>query len=377
MNILYIVEASGGVGRHLFDLIDGLSKKGHVISLAYSKARMDPQFEVIIDRLSQRGVNTIEIGMARGPTIVDFYVLLRLLFVHCKYGPFDLVHGHSSKGGALARIIAPLMRSKSIYTPHAFYSMNLGLSAFKLWLYKKIEFLLARLGDAIILTSNQEVDHSHFLHLPPSSIYLIHNGSNSSIVSREDVEAFQSTCNIKHGDFIFGFVGRLEYQKNPEFLIEAFSKLALTRQNLKLVMVGDGVLRHRLEELAKKLGISKYVIFPGFYPSTIAMESFDVFVLPSRYEGSPYVLHDAALAGLPIISTNVGGTDILVQDGENGFLVEQDNVDALYTAMRFFTETPLVASKLGAISSKLMEKYSVDDMVNQTLNLYKKIVAKK
>lgn len=166
MNILYIVEAGGGVGRHLYDLIDGLFGKGHKITLAYSSVRADPQFRANIDKLSKMGINMVEISMTRGPSIFDFYALVRLFFLQFKYGPFDLVHGHSSKGGALARIIAPIMGSTSIYTPHAFYSMNPGLSPLKLWFYKKIEFLLARLGGVIILTSSQELDHSSFLHLP-------------------------------------------------------------------------------------------------------------------------------------------------------------------------------------------------------------------
>lgn len=376
MNILYIVEAGGGVGRHLSDLIKGLTIKGHSITLAYSNLRTDAQFRNSVDRLLKSGVNVVSISMTRGPSIADFYVLLRLLLVHCKYGPFDLVHGHSSKGGALARLIAPIIGSKSIYTPHAFYSMNPGLSVLRLWFYKKTEFLLARLGDAIILTSRQEVDHSLLLNLPPSSIYLIRNGSNSSIAPQDEVEDFQSVCNIKPGDFIFGFVGRFEYQKNPESLMEAFSTLARTRENLKLIMVGDGSLRYQLEELAKNLGISEYVKFPGFYPSVIAMASFDVFVLPSRYEGSPYVLHDAALACLPIISANVGGADILVKDGVNGYLVDQDTIGEMAAAMRRLMEDPIGAKQMGMNSLKLMASYSVGDMVDKTLNLYKNIVYK-
>lgn len=220
------------------------------------------------------------------------------------------------------------------------------------------------------------MDHSLLLHLPPSSIYLIHNGSNSSIAPQDEVEDFQSACNIKQGDFIFGFVGRFEYQKNPEFLIEAFSTLARTCKNQKLIMVGDGFLRHRLEELAKNLGISEYVKFPGFYPSAVAMKSFDVFVLPSRYEGSPYVLHDAALAGLPIISTNVGGADILVRDGVNGYLVEQNTIGAMATAMRHLMEDPVRAKQMSMNSLKLMTSYSVDNMVDKTLDLYKIILDK-
>lgn len=373
MNILYILEASGGVGRHLLDLINGMASKGHSITLAYSNARMDSQFRDNIDKLSNKGINLIQISMTRGPSLNDFYVFFRLLLIHFKYGPFDIVHGHSSKGGALARLLAPIIRSKSIYTPHAFYSMNQGLGAFKLWLYKKIEFLLARLGEAIILTSNQEIEHSLLLNIPPSSIYLIHNGSSSSITPLDEVEDFKSACNIMHGDFIFGFVGRFEYQKNPESLIEAFSALAHTNQNLKLIMVGDGFLRPRLEELVKNIGISERVKFPGFYPSAIAMASFDVFVLPSRYEGSPYVLHDAALAGLPIISTNVGGADILVEDGVNGYLVDQDAIGDMARAMTHLMEDPVSAKQMGMNSLRLMANYSVDDMVDKTLNLYKKI----
>jgi glycosyltransferase involved in cell wall biosynthesis len=87
-------------------------------------------------------------------------------------------------------------------------------------------------------------------------------------------------------------------------------------------------------------------------------------------------LHDAALAGLPIISANVGGADILVRDGVNGYLVDQDTIGEMATAMRRLMEDPIGAKQMGMNSLKLMASYSVDDMVDKTLNLYKNIVYK-
>jgi len=374
MKILYIVEAGGGVARHLLDLMDGVMKRGHEVTLAYSKSRLDLDFIKRINDLQSKGLNCIEINVKTGPAPSDIYAFIKLVSVAGLYGPFDIIHGHSSKGGALARLVAPVVGSKSIYTPHAFFTMSPGMGLLKRFIYGKIELLLSVLGNAVILTSRQELDHAHFLGLPSTSTHLVYNGSDPAVISQKEIESFRCACKINQGEFVFGFVGRFEYQKAPELLIEAFSHLPIKTKNLKLVMVGDGALRVKLRDLVKNLGISEFVVFPGFYCSKIAMRLFNVFVLPSRYEGSAYVFHDAALASLQIISTKVGGSDILVHQNINGYLVNQENIDDLVDAMRKCIEVPSTCIKKGENSLKIMANYSVDRMVSGTVDVYKFVV---
>ncbi|MBU3638552.1 glycosyltransferase [Polynucleobacter sp. AP-RePozz3-80-G7] len=373
MKILFLVEAGGGVGRHLADLISGLLKEGDEVTLIFSPTRVDKEFLIAIKKLEALGLSIVEIRMKRSPSLCDFYVAIRLLIIAVSRGPFDIIHGHSSKGGALARIIAFLTGSKSVYTPHAFFSMNPGLSALKLWLFRKIEYLFGFISDAIIVTSKQEHLHALELGISKSITSLIYNGSDPQEIEENKIENFRSICKIENPDFIFGFVGRLEYQKAPDLLINAFFHLIKTYPDSKLIMVGDGVLRSQLIDLVHSMGLSERILFPGVFPSCIAMKTFDVFVLPSRYEGSPYVLYDAALAGLPIVSTPVGGADILVRDGENGYIVEQGDLSALVNKMTDLIVSKSKIGQMGLASRNLVIDYSISRMVRETKKLYLEI----
>jgi glycosyltransferase involved in cell wall biosynthesis len=251
--------------------------------------------------------------------------------------------------------------------------MNPGLSASRLWVFKKIEYFLGFISDAIIASSKQEQLHALDLGISKSTLRLIYNGSDHQEIEENKIKNFQSICNIQNLDFIFGFVGRLEYQKAPDLVIMAFSQLAKNYPYSKLIMVGDGVLRSNLEGLAHSLGLAERILFPGIFASKIAMKSFDVFVLPSRYEGSPYVLYDAAHAGLPIVSTPVGGADILVQDGKNGYIVEQGDLSALVDRMIDLITNKSTIRQMGLASRDLVEEYSISRMVRKTKDLYLEI----
>src|SRR5690606_29393466 len=120
---------------------------------------------------------------------------------------------------------------------------------------------------------------------------------------------------------VVGFVGRLFAQKAPHVLLKAFSQCADRHPRAILAIVGDGPLRQSLEDLAIQLEISDRVRWLGAQNGQQSMPAFDVFVLSSHYEGMPYVLLEAAHAGLPIIATNVSGVSSIVRDQENGFVV--------------------------------------------------------
>lgn len=371
MKILIILEAGGGVGRHVVDLVRGLRAKHINVVLAYSPLRMDAEHIEEIDELTKAGLIAFKVNMRRAPGPWDFFVILKLLKIALQCRKFDLVHGHSSKGGALARIIAPIVGAKSVYTPHAFYTMNPGLSKWKAILFRYMETLLSAISGAVIVTSEQERDHAaSVIGIDSRLLRLVYNGSNKASIQSTKINAFRVACGVKAGNFVIGFIGRFEYQKAPEHLIMAFAKLIHDYSNIKLVMVGDGSLRNQLQILASELGIANHIIFPGFYPSSVAMEVFDVFVLPSRYEGSPYVLHDAALASLPIICTPVGGADILLKDKVNGYLIDHGNVNQLAQSIEALLMDRNLTTYMGLESAKLIANYSIDRMIDNTFEVY-------
>ena len=122
MRIAHILEATtGGAARHVVDLSAQLIENGHAVSLIYSPLRADSSFEAEIASLAYEHLVRLPMRRAVGPW--DILAARSLRLVLNNLGPFDVIHGHSSKAGALARLAAPQGQAR-IYTPHAFRTMD-------------------------------------------------------------------------------------------------------------------------------------------------------------------------------------------------------------------------------------------------------------
>ena len=153
------------------------------------------------------------------------------------------------------------------------------------------------------------------------------------------------------------FVGRLVKQKNIPFLLTCFQKITKDFSNTRLVIIGEGEERI-LKDLAKKLNVENKVEWIKGVPYSRIPQYFkaaDIFVLPSLYEGFPRVLMEAAMAGKPIVSTNVGGTEDIIKDGENGFIINQGNEENFVEKVLFLLKSSTIAQEMGKKGQELME----------------------
>lgn len=358
---LQVVEScSAGVGRHAIDLSLGLQGRGHPVTLVYSRSRTDARFERGLERLRHLGGETVEIPMAREIGRGDLVSLRALRRLMRERGPFDVVHGHSGKAGLLVRLAAA-RRVPLVYTPHAYITMATGLSARKRRLYGMVERALGRKG-LTINVSEDERRHALQLGLQAARLTVVYNGIEAPPPPR------RAELRARHGvgeETAFGFVGRLDAQKNPLLLVRAFARVREALPEARLVMVGDGPLRAAVEAEA-----GPGVLLLGSVDGLEHMPMFDAFVVSSDYEGFPYVLIEAAMRGLPIVSTRVGGVGEIVTEGENGRLVPTGDAAALAAAMvEVGGDDALRARMAGAMQGRT-DRFGVDAMVEATLAAY-------
>jgi len=116
------------------------------------------------------------------------------------------------------------------------------------------------------------------------------------------------------------------------------------------------------------------VYWPGAIDGRMAMRMFDVFTLPSDYEGFPYVLLEAMAEGLPVVSTRVGGSEDAILDGENGFIVPVGDPEAMAGALGRLLSDESLRRRFGRKSLERVQAFSVDKMVEATLEVYKALV---
>lgn len=164
-------------------------------------------------------------------------------------------------------------------------------------------------------------------------------------------------------------VGRLSTQKNQKVLIEAVQKISETHPEVTLKILGDGPLRKELEEQIRQNALEATVRMEGNVPNveTFFSES-DIFVLSSAYEGLPLVVLEAMAAGLPVVSTDVGGVKDIVTN--NGFLTEPGNPESLRKAILRLIEDEKLRESLGRNSAANALKFDSSIIAGEYTKLY-------
>lgn len=171
-------------------------------------------------------------------------------------------------------------------------------------------------------------------------------------------------------------VARLFPQKRQEILIKAFANIAERFPEWKLVIYGEGPERDSLESLVSsfKTQVSSRILLPGRCDTVIEeMNKAKIFAFSSDYEGLSNAMLEAVCVGLPIVSTRVSGTDELIRDGLNGYVVNLGDTDALANALeRLMTDETKIQS-FSLESRKLAEKFRMDNIVEEWLSLIRNV----
>lgn len=365
MRILIVLETSGGgSGRNALDLFEALLEGGHDTHIIYSATRMDPQFARRLWSICPSRRHRVDMTRAPGPR--DVVAWLGLRRVLRRLGPFDIIHAHSSKAGALTRLL-PRCYGAKVYTPHAFRTMDPDCRGAARMVFGGIEGALARWAtDALICVSADEVEEAKRLRAPQHKTHLVPNGvppaSGVVPLTRDDL-------NLGADDVVFGFVGRLSTQKDPQAFVDAIAAIK-DQKNLRAVIVGDGEAAAHLKQQVCDCGLAEVIRLVGQDDAARYYPLFDVFVLTSRYESMPYVLIEAAEMGLPIISTDVSTADSIIADGQNGVIVPRANLTtALPEAITALIQ-PERRAAMTAQAARLKGRYALDRMIEKTLAVY-------
>ena len=151
------------------------------------------------------------------------------------------------------------------------------------------------------------------------------------------------------------FVGRIEREKEIPLLLETVRTLKDDIPLVHLIVAGRGSLLNDMRGISGRLGIDDHVTFTGYLPMERLIDYYrlaDVFVLVSYYEGTAKVLKEAAIAGLPLISTDVSGSDEIVIDGKNGFLIPVGDGNALGEKLKLLLTDDEKAERMGRSAKK-------------------------
>ncbi|GBQ36241.1 glycosyltransferase [Gluconacetobacter azotocaptans] len=254
-----------------------------------------------------------------------------------------LVHAHFGVDGVYALPLARRLGVPLVTMFHGF-DATLSTAAFlcsPAWVnYPLFRRTLARHGQLFLCTSDYIRERVLAMGFPAARTRVHYIGVDCGAIRPRDPQ--QETPTILH-------VARLVEMKGTEYLLRAFALLSPTRPALRLVIIGDGPLRGRLEVLARALGIGGQVSFRGAQPYARVLEAMRaamMLVLPSVYtptgrvEGLGMVLLEAAATGVPVVGSRVGGIPEGLVEGETGLLAPERDAEALAARMRDVLDDP-------------------------------------
>ena len=216
--------------------------------------------------------------------------------------------------------------------------------------------------------------------VPDDQIDVLYNAIDTTRFHHNDTErsAFRKQLGLSVDDVAFigtgGFFGR----KGFDILIRAFSNLARSYANIKLLLVGDGPEKESLIRIMNEAGTADRVIFSDGYQKDIRpwMSAGDYFVLPSREEPFGIVILEAMASGLPVIVTRSGGPEEIITDGEDGLLVTPEDIDDLSTAMeRMLTMREATRREMKKKSERRLHRFTSETIASRLIEIYEKVLS--
>jgi glycosyltransferase involved in cell wall biosynthesis len=320
MNVLHIIAPGtiAGAEKSVLASVKALMDAGQETRLAVIGETRDPAHgREFISLAKERGIDSIELT-ARGR--IDLALINRLHTVVTR-GAYDVVHSHSYK--SLAHLSA--FRSRIpvlVATYHGATSHDLTAK-----LYERIQWALFQNVDCLFAVSQGAKEALEMFGASRCRIAVVPNMLGEAVPEPRLPGADGKAT----PDFLY--LGRLSVEKGIDILIRALARLPKSFR-FKLTIVGDGPERGRLEQMVRKEGLEERVFFLGFQLNiNDCLASADVLVMPSRREGLPMALIEAAASGKPVVASRVGGIPDIVEDGINGLLVEPESVEGLCKAI--------------------------------------------
>jgi glycosyltransferase involved in cell wall biosynthesis len=371
MRVVHISKVKGIAGSegHLLRLLPGLIKQGVEVCMIVLE---DPRYPAasFCHALEERGV-PVETMPIRGH--FDPLLLLRLSRKLRSLRP-DLVHTH-----LIHADLYGLPAAKWAGVPAAVSSQH-NDDAFRHHLaIKWINQWVMRYADRVIAISHAVARlMSETAVIDPVKIVTIYYGLDASPQLPTAREMARTALNYRPTDQVIGMFGRLVRQKGVDVLLDAFSQVHVRYPSARLVIVGDGPLSSQLKGQAQRLGLEGVVKFTGWMErASRLMPACDIVVVPSRWEGFGLVTLEAMGWSRPIVASRTSALPEIVLDGKTGLLVPPDDAVALAEAIEILLADSERATAMGQAGyERLVREFSVDKMVQATLDVYGQVVTR-
>ena len=286
----------------------------------------------------------------------------------------EILHTHGGIAGFFGRRAAREAGTPVVvHTLHGIHYLHYRNPVLKRT-HISLERYFSKFTDKLVLVSEGDREAARRFRLAPEAkLVVIKNGLDpATLEAARDAAGLKKKLGLSDTAPVIGTVARLHRQKGVVFLVRAASRIKREFPGARVLCVGGGPLRLKMAKEIRKLGLEDTVILLGETSDAAGLiPAFDVFVLPSLWEGLPFVLIEAAALGRPIVATNVEGNNEVITDGETGLLVPAQDPDALAAAVIRLLRDGKMAARLAASAKTLIPpRYTLARMARETEDLY-------
>lgn len=323
MKVLHIISGgdTGGAKTHIISLLKGLNGivDARVVCFIH---------DTFYEDAKKAGIN---IDVYKQKSRSDMSVVNRLVDDINNDG-YDMVHCHGARANFVAMFLRRKIHKPMITTIHSDYKLDFKDNFYKRLVYTTLNTIALKSFNYYIAISDSFKDMLIERGFKEDKIFVAYNGIDFEDLGHvKSKDEFLSQYNIDHrARPIAGIVARLDAVKDHETFIKAADKVIKSNQDIIFLIAGEGNDEKRLKTMVSSLGLDDNVFFLGYVNDTDSFfNSIDINVLTSISESFPYVILEGARMKKTIVTTNVGGIKNLIQDGENGYLIDVGDWEAL------------------------------------------------
>ncbi|HVV43253.1 MAG TPA: glycosyltransferase family 4 protein [Nitrobacter sp.] len=363
LRILHAVRAPvGGIIRHILDLANGQAERGHQVGIIADSLtggeRASAAFREIAPRLAL-GVHRIAIRREPHPT--DLFAWTRFARLVRTLRP-DVLHGHGAKAGVFVRLKGKSKDTIRIYTPHG-GSLHYPLTTLKGAFYSRLERALMNRTDLFLFESAFARDtYQRIVGTPAGLVRCVFNGVTAD--EFDPVTLAPDATDV-------AYVGEFRHIKGADLLIDAVARLRADGKPVTLTLGGDGEETAALKTQIERLKMGDAVRFLGHVKARYGFSKGRLLVVPSRGDSMPYVVIEAAAAGVPMVAANVGGIPEIFGPYSEA-LFTPNSVGAMADAIEAALDDPAAAkARAKSLRERIFLHFSQKAMVEGVITAYR------
>jgi glycosyltransferase involved in cell wall biosynthesis len=363
LRILHAVRAPvGGIFRHILDLANGQADRGHEVGILADSLtggeRADEALRVIAPRMK---LGTYRMPIHREPHPSDTLIALRFLSL-ARQLKLDVLHGHGAKAGIFVRLKGKSKNTIRVYTPHG-GSLHYPPNTFKGALYSRMERAFMNRTDLFLFESAFARDtYQRVIGKPDGLVRCVFNGVTAA-------EFDPVTLAEDATDLVY--VGEFRHIKGADLLIEAVARLRADGRPVTLTLAGDGEETETLKALIRKLKLDDAVRFIGHVKPRYGFSKGTLLVVPSRGDSMPYVVIEAAAAGIPMLAARIGGIPEIFGPFEDA-LFAGNNIGAMADAIETaLSDIEAARARAKELRERIFVHFSQKAMVDGVMDGYR------